>query len=200
MGRVRRAARGGVGVGVCVGVMVVALVLAACGADSSSSSSSASPTVPPTETMRPPDTAHTATTAPAAGSEVPTTTLPTSAPDGQPRLLTCTAYYRPLGDVSTEGAIEQTVELEAQPGMLMSEQSAEFDTMSFTVAFSGSEFEAESVLLYVFDSERNVLTQVLYQSGLDELAGIDLVGGHGFTGLHYVNHEGAQLQFWCSVS
>lgn len=152
-----------------VGVLAVAVVFAACGEDSPSSSPSSSSTVP------------------------------ASVPAGQTRLLSCMAYYRPLGDASTEGAIEQTVELEAQPGSMLSERSADFDTMSFTVAYSGSEFEGESVLVYVFDEEQNVLTQALYQAGLDELAGIDFVGGHGFTGLHYVNHEGAQLQFWCSA-
>ena len=81
----------------------------------------------------------------------------------------------------------------------MSEQSAEFDTMSFDVSSYSDGAEADSVSVSVSATDGTVLTSVLYQLGSFDLADVQFVGGHGFTGLHYVNHLGAQLQFWCSA-
>jgi hypothetical protein len=35
--------------------------------------------------------------------------------------------------------------------------------------------------------------------GATPLQDVDFAGGHGFTGLLYVDHEGAQLQVWCAA-
>jgi hypothetical protein len=115
-----------------------------------------------------------------------------------PSTIACDVYYRPLGDASTEGAVEHTVSLETRGGG-SAEQSVDFDTMSFTVRSFSDAGEGDAVAVSVTASDGEGLTSVLYQLGSFDLADVSFAGGHGFTGLHYVDHEGAQLQFWCSA-
>ena len=119
---------------------------------------------------------------------------------GLPTSIDCGAYYRPLGDASTEGAVEHSVSLQTAGGA-RAEQSVEFDTMAFAVSSftEAGGGEGESLSVSVTSSDGAVLTSVLYQLGSFDLADVSFSGGHGFTGLHYVNHDGAQLQFWCSA-
>ena len=117
---------------------------------------------------------------------------------GLPSAITCGVYYRPLGDASTDGAIERTVALATADGGA-AEQSTEFDTMSFAVRSFSDAGEGDSVSVSVATSDGTALTSVLYQLGSFDLADVAFSGGHGFTGLHYVDHEGAQLQFWCGA-
>jgi hypothetical protein len=117
---------------------------------------------------------------------------------GLPTAITCGVYYRPLGDASTEGAMERSVSLQTTEGGT-AEQSAEFEAMSFTVQSSSDEAEGHTVSVSVSSREGAVLTSVLYQLASFDLGEVAFAGGHGFTGLHYVDHAGAQLQFWCSA-
>jgi hypothetical protein len=117
---------------------------------------------------------------------------------GLPSVITCGVYYRPRGDASTEGAVEQSVALQPA-GAGTAEQTVEFGRMSFAVRSISDAGEGDAVSLSVSSSDGVVLTSVLYQLGSFDLADVAFSGGHGFTGLHYVDHEGAQLQFWCSA-
>jgi hypothetical protein len=119
-------------------------------------------------------------------------------PAEMPSTITCGVYYRPLGDASTEGAVEQSVVLQTAGGG-SAEQSAEFETMSFAVRSFSDVGEGDSVSVAVTASDGTPLTSVLYQLGSFDLAEVAFAGGHGFTGLHYVDHAGAQLQFWCGA-
>jgi hypothetical protein len=117
---------------------------------------------------------------------------------GLPTAITCGVYYRPLGDASTEGAVERSVSLQTTEGGT-AEQSAEFEAMSFTVQSSSDEAEGDTLSVSVSSREGAVVTSVLYQLASFDLGEVAFAGGHGFTGLHYVDHAGAQLQFWCSA-
>ena len=71
--------------------------------------------------------------------------------------------------------------------------------MSFAVRSFSHASEGDAVSVSVTSSDGDGLTSVLYQLGPFDLAEFSFSGGHGFTGLHYVEHEGAQLQFWCGA-
>jgi hypothetical protein len=173
--------------------------LGACGGDDGDPLAGVAPTEAPpvASTTSPVGTAHTATTA-AGATNVPPP--PATAPGADsPESVSCGLYYRPLGDAGIEGAIEDTVVLTMGSGS-QTERSVPFDTMTFTaVAFGGDSAEGASISIAVRSHDDVPLTQVLYQLGSFDLADVQFVGGHGFTGLHYVDHLGAQLQFWCSA-
>ena len=64
----------------------------------------------------------------------------------------------------------------------------------------GDGFESSSLRLSVApEGSDGSLVEHLYQLGRDASPLNQFVGGHGFTGLAYVNHSdsGAQLQYWC---
>lgn len=176
-------------------------LLGACGA---------SPATEPVAPAAPADTAASANTGPGTSPPVTTVmhgdTMPPPAPSsilpfqpGIPSQIACTAYYRPFGDASVEGAVEQPVVLDVV-GSGSPSGDAVFDTMSFRVGYFGPETDdTPSITLSVTASDGTPLASVLYQLGGVDLAVVQFVGGHGFTGLHYVDHEGAQLQFWCSA-
>jgi hypothetical protein len=117
---------------------------------------------------------------------------------GLPSTIECGVYYRPLGDASTEDSVDHTVSLETVDGGA-AEQSVEFDTMSLAVRSFSDAGEGDAVSVSVTSSDGEALTSVLYQLGSFDLADVAFAGGHGFTGLHYVDHARAQLQFWCSA-
>ena len=69
-------------------------------------------------------------------------------------------------------------------------------TPDVVARYGGDEFEGYAVSTSVVDGDQELL-DVRYQLGGTSLAEIDFAGGHGFTGLHYVSHDGSLLQFWC---
>jgi hypothetical protein len=114
--------------------------------------------------------------------------------------VSCLVYYRPLGDASTEGAVEETVVLDLTGGSGRAERTVDFETMSFRASVTLDEFEGDSISIAVNASDDETLASVLYQLGELDLADVQFVGEHGFTGLHYVDHLGTQLQFACSAA
>lgn len=177
------------------------LLLGACGA---------SPTAEPVAPAAPAETVASATTGPGTSPPVTTVmhgdTAPPPAPEsiapvrpGAPSQISCTAYYRPFGDESVEGAVERPVVLDVV-GAGPPSGEAVFDTMSFGVRYLGPETDdTPSITLSVTARDGAPLASVLYQLGVVDLTSIQFVGGHGFTGLHDVDHDGAQLQFWCGA-
>ncbi|MCP5099733.1 MAG: hypothetical protein GY943_29620 [Chloroflexi bacterium] len=64
-------------------------------------------------------------------------------------------------------------------------------------------FESRSLLVNVTgEGFSDRLSSQLYQLTKTEAPLNQFVGGHGFTGLHYVTHpeSGAELQYWCEVA
>ena len=104
--------------------------------------------------------------------------------------------YRPTAE-TLDGSVDQTVVAARVDGFVDQPQvEAVFENMTFTIRYGGDQFEGYAVSASVIDGDQE-LVKVLYQLGGTSLADVDFAGGSGFTGLHYVNHDGSLLQFWC---
>lgn len=112
-----------------------------------------------------------------------------------PDAVSCGVDYRPTVE-TTEGGVDETVVAARTDGPVGQPAEAVFDNMTFRVRYGGDEFEGYAVSTSVVDGDQELL-DVRYQLGGTSLAEIDFAGGHGFTGLHYVSHDGSLLQFWC---
>ena len=136
-------------------------------------------------------------------------TSPTTAPVGSPATsagdvvelpgaVSCSVNYRPTAE-TLDGSVDQIVVAARVDGFVdETPVDAVFDNMTFRVRYAGDEFEGYAVSASVIDGDQVVLN-VLYQLGGTSLADVDFAGGSGFTGLHYVSHDGSLLQFWCSA-
>ncbi|ADD40813.1 hypothetical protein [Stackebrandtia nassauensis] len=96
------------------------------------------------------------------------------------------------------GDFSGSVTAEATSGAAEEDWEGEdFGPMNLVVVYLESPTESDAVTVVVRDGDGEELTRNLYQidTPLDE---IEFEGGHGFTGLHYVNHDDAQLQYWCA--
>jgi hypothetical protein len=68
--------------------------------------------------------------------------------------------------------------------------------MTLSVTYVGEAPDGRSVDLVVASADGQPLSRTLFQPGDPPLDQIAFAGDHGFTGLHHVDHEGAQLQVW----
>lgn len=75
-----------------------------------------------------------------------------------------------------------------------------YAAMSLSVAFIGDAPDGYVVNVNVAGVDGAPLFSALYQYGDGGGLRQNFVGGHGFTGLHYVYHGGAMLQFWCQAA
>ena len=69
--------------------------------------------------------------------------------------------------------------------------------------FSADEFEGRALDFFVFaKGESEPITQAKYQFDDKDAPVNQFVGGHGFSGLVYVNHPttGAELQYFCETN
>jgi hypothetical protein len=83
-------------------------------------------------------------------------------------------------------------------------QTLTFPQLKFQAQYgAGIEPWAErSLRISITPTDREAeLTAQLYQISKTEALQNQFIGGHGFTGLHYVYHpdSGAELQYWCVV-
>ena len=117
---------------------------------------------------------------------------------GLPAAVECGTQYRPDAERMT-GAEEPVLRVERSDGLAGSTGSLEFETMTLSVTYVAEAPEGRSVDLTVVSAAGEPLLRALYQIGDPPLEDIRFAGGHGFTGLHYVDHEGAQLQVWCEA-
>ena len=119
-------------------------------------------------------------------------------PDFGPRAseIQCHTAYRsnPGGPIETETEVTLT-DSDGQ-------QDANFGDLDFHAQYGDGQGDGErSLRLGVSPAGKSdTLTSILFQLPLDGGPQNQFVGGHGFTGLHYVYHpDGAELQFWCQV-
>ena len=75
-----------------------------------------------------------------------------------------------------------------------------YAAMSLSVAFIGDAPDGYVVNVNVAGVDGAPFFSALYQYGDGGGLRQNFVGGHGFTGLHYVYHGGAMLQFWCQAA
>ena len=79
---------------------------------------------------------------------------------------------------------------------------AVYQDLVFRANFRDEPQMGASIIMDVETSaSRAPIMTVLYQLAQNARVIDQFVGGHGFTGLHYVHHptSGAELQFWCAV-
>jgi hypothetical protein len=112
-----------------------------------------------------------------------------------PYPLTCHTTYRP----NTSAPIEHEDQL-ALTQLTINPLTRRYADLSFHAQYLSEQGTSPSLNLFVTlpnSSER--LTSILYQLPQATAPANQFVGGHGFTGLHYVYHpsSGAELQFWC---
>jgi hypothetical protein len=116
--------------------------------------------------------------------------------DQLPDRIICITQYRPDAE-SMAGAEEPTLTVERDDAEVADGESIEFATMKLSVSYSGEAPEGRTVNIVVTASTGELITTALFQIGTPALDDIHFAGDHGFTGLHYVYHEGAMLQFTC---
>jgi hypothetical protein len=115
-----------------------------------------------------------------------------------PAAVECGTQYRPDATQLT-GAEEPELRVERSAGPTGSAETVEFETMTLSVTYRGDAPEGRTVELVVETTAGEPLARTLYQIGDTALQDVAFAGGHGFTGLHYVSHAGAELQVWCEA-
>lgn len=109
--------------------------------------------------------------------------------------ITCNAAYRSGISVPIEREASFTL------GDEDSRDTITFSDLVFHAQYSSGELDRERALrLWVTEAGQTAeLISQLYQLPLDSGPLNQFVGGHGFSGLNYVQHpeSGAELQFWC---
>ena len=116
-----------------------------------------------------------------------------------PVAVECGTQYRPDAE-QLAGAEDATLRVPRGDGLAGDSGTLEFDLMTLNVTYRGEGPEGGSVDLVVTTAAGEPLARTLYQVGGTALGQVDFAGGHGFTGLHYVDHQGAQLQVWCAAA
>lgn len=115
-----------------------------------------------------------------------------------PDEVVCTSQYRPFAE-SMEGAEERTLTVPRVDATSAEGVGADFALMAIEVRYTGDAPEGRNVLVRVTDRDGGEIATTLYQIGRPGLGDIEFAGGHGFTGLHYVRHEPAMLQYFCGA-
>ncbi len=108
--------------------------------------------------------------------------------------VSCRAFTRP----NVETSIQERKTIRSGPEG--DDQSVYIGDFRFRNLFSADEFEGTSLVVYVYpQGKRKAITHTLYQFDSSKPPTNQFPGGHGFTGLIYVNHPdmGAELQFFC---
>jgi hypothetical protein len=115
---------------------------------------------------------------------------------GTPSAITCHTQYRPDAETLT-GSSEPSVTVQRADGVAARPERLDFATLTVEVAFHGDAPEGRKVTIAVMTTAGEPLVRNLYQLTDGTELTTDFAGGHGFTGLQYVFHEGSALQVWC---
>jgi hypothetical protein len=115
-----------------------------------------------------------------------------------PASITCHTQYRPDAETLT-GAREPSVTVERADDLAQQPETVEFETLTLQVTFQGDAPEGRNVSVVVSTPDGQPLVRDLYQFTDGSELRREFAGGHGFTGLQYVFHEGASLQVWCQA-
>jgi hypothetical protein len=119
-----------------------------------------------------------------------------SAAAGAPSSITCHTQYRP-DEENLRGASERSLTVERADDISPRPQALEFATLMLEVAYQGDAPEGRNVTVVVTTPDGEPVVRDLYQFTDGTELNNEFAGGHGFTGLQYVFHEGSSLQVWC---
>jgi hypothetical protein len=122
----------------------------------------------------------------------------TEPPTDLPAEITCETQYRPDAERPT-GEERATLTVPRREDPLGAEEEVEFATMALLVTYTGEAPEGRTMSASVTGGDGEQLARHLYQFGEPQPQDITFAGGHGFTGLAYLSHDGAQLQYWCEA-
>ena len=129
---------------------------------------------------------------------VASTACTSGAARAAPSSLTCHTQYRPDAE-SLAGSREPSLTVERVDGLTPQPARIEFETLTLEVTFSGDAPEGRNVVIAVSTTDGDPLVRNLYQYTDGAELTTAFAGGHGFTGLEYVFHEGSSLQVWCAA-
>jgi hypothetical protein len=116
-----------------------------------------------------------------------------------PSFITCTTQYRPDA-TSSEGRVTDRVKIERIDGLgCPRHPTLSYPAMNLSVSFIGDAPDGRVVNVVVVGADGATVASALYHYGSAGGLRHNFGGGHGFTGLHYVYHGGAMLQFWCQA-
>jgi hypothetical protein len=109
-------------------------------------------------------------------------------------VFVCQAFVRPSVEVALEpmGEIRMTEQ---------GDRSVRSGAFRFRVLYSNDGYEGRSIVTYVYStSTGKLIERSLFQLHRDKAPVHQFIGGHGFTGLHYVYapDSPAELQYFCS--
>jgi hypothetical protein len=116
--------------------------------------------------------------------------------DQAPSSVACHAQYRPDAE-SLAGARDASVTVERADELAPRPERLEFATLTLEVTFHGDAPEGRNVTIMVATRDGEPLVRNLYQFTSGTELTKEFAGGHGFTGLQYVFHDGSSLQVWC---
>jgi hypothetical protein len=115
-----------------------------------------------------------------------------------PSSLMCHTQYRP-DEESLAGASEPTLTVARVDGATSRPARVDFETLTLEVTYQGDAPEGRNVAIVVSTTNGDPLVRNLYQYTDGAELTTAFAGGHGFTGLEYVFHEGSMLQVWCEA-
>ena len=126
------------------------------------------------------------------------TTQPVSPPD-----LTCHVAYRPA--VTQPIQQELDIDLPADPdaGITAPQRHLAFDRLTLDATYDAGPFEGPALSIQVFPTgSADPLARTLYQLPRTQPLRDQFLGGHGFTGLVFVQDptSGAEIQYFCSLA
>ena len=119
---------------------------------------------------------------------------PASSSTSGPQAFVCRAFVRPSVSVPPEPLEEIRM---SEPG----DRSVSSGGFRFRVLYSDDGYESPALNTYVYsESTKEVIEHSLFQFDAQKNPVNQFTGGHGFTGLHYVNapDSAAELQYFCS--
>lgn len=113
-----------------------------------------------------------------------------------PTAITCTTQMRPSTG-SAGGEESASVTVERVDALAAEDEELDLGACWFAASYTGEGPEGRSVVVTVTSPSGEMIVRDLQQYGDGAALRHEFVGGHGFTGLKYVDSQGAELQFSC---
>jgi hypothetical protein len=122
-----------------------------------------------------------------------------AAPASASRAFLCRAFFRPSVYVALKPAEE--IRVPEPEGRSEFDRSVMAGPFRFRVLYSNDRYEGRTLITYVYRTSTNkLIEESLFQFDREKPPVNAFLGGHGFTGLHYVYapDSQAELQYICS--
>ena len=121
----------------------------------------------------------------------------TTASRDAPSRVGCDTQYRPVYGNSAGEEEDSVAVVRPNPDEVRDVATLSYRHFDLSITYYDNGHEGPSLFVHVSSPSGADIERVLYQFGTGRPS---FDGGHGFTGLHYVYSEGAELQWWCSAA